>query len=37
MIRLGVCEDVYEELIYCREMVEGIMANLSRNAKMYCF
>lgn len=37
MIRLGICEDVYEELIYCKEMVEGIMANLSKNAKMYCF
>ncbi len=33
MIRLGICEGVYEELIYCKELVDGIMANLSRNAK----
>lgn len=37
MIRLGICEDVYEELIYCKELVDRIMANLSRNAKVYCF
>lgn len=37
MIRLGICEDVYEELNYCRELVDKIMAKLSRNAKVYCF
>ncbi len=37
MIRLGICEDVYEEMIYCKKLVDRIMANLSRNAKVYSF
>lgn len=37
MIRLGICEDVYEEMIYCKKLVDRIMLNLSRNAKVYCF
>ena len=23
MIRLGICEDVYEEMIYCKKLVDG--------------
>ena len=37
MIRLGICEDVYEEMIYCKKLVDRIMAKLSRNANLYSF
>jgi two-component SAPR family response regulator len=37
MIRLGICEDVYEEMIYCKKLVDRIMAKLSRNANVYSF
>lgn len=37
MIRLGICEDVYAEMMRCKNMVDRIMVNFSRNAKVYCF
>ncbi len=36
MIRIGICEDVYKELVYCKSIVEGIMTDLSRNVMVYC-
>ena len=37
MIRIGICEDIYEELEKQKQMIHEIMTNFSRNAKLFCF
>lgn len=37
MIRIGICDDVMEQLISLKEIVENIMAHLCTNAKVSCF
>lgn len=37
MIRIGICEDILEELQRQKCMVQTIMGNLSRNADLFCF
>ena len=37
MIRIGICEDIYEELEKQRQMIHEIMTSFSRNAKLFCF
>lgn len=37
MIRIGICEDIFEELDVQKQMICEIMTDLSRNAKLLCF
>ena len=37
MIRIGICEDVPEELHRQARMVQGVMAKLSKNSKLFAF
>lgn len=37
MVRIGICEDVYEELMTQKQKIEGIMARLSKNVEILCF
>ncbi len=37
MLRIGICEDILEELQQQKCMIHTIMNNLSRNAELYCF
>ncbi|MBD5480384.1 MAG: response regulator transcription factor [Lachnospiraceae bacterium] len=37
MIRIGICEDISEELEMQKKMIYEIMANLARNTELFCF
>lgn len=37
MIRIGICEDIPEELERHKQMMHEVMAGLSKNAQIYCF
>ena len=37
MLRIGICEDIPEELERQKQMMHEVMASLSKNAKIFCF